>query len=171
MLRTILSGLLLLISLPALAANSCPGVKDIKRTSGEFSWTSQVPSWTGHYAFPLRAKGNSTEVTYFIEARWIQLTNLTESQGYFECDYQGNYDGEIIRFVQSGTHAGPKPTDTHWSCNLNPNFPSPQCVCSAGSELCVLETVDNSPPPQPMYINPAATNTGESFPSTEYLDK
>jgi hypothetical protein len=131
-----------------------------------------VPGWSGQYVYPQQGKGSSTHVTRFVEARWIQLTNLEDSQGYFECDYQGNYDAEIIRFVQSGTRANVKPTDIHWSCQLNPHFPGTQCICSASSELCLLEAVDNSPAPQPIYIDPAATNTGESIPPLDnYRDK
>ncbi|HLF67246.1 MAG TPA: hypothetical protein VI522_06465, partial [Gammaproteobacteria bacterium] len=72
----ILSGLLLTFCQVVFAGNGCPPVKDIKRTSGEFSWISQVPGWTGHFSYPQQAKGHSTHVIRFIEARWIQLTNL-----------------------------------------------------------------------------------------------
>jgi hypothetical protein len=161
-----------LTSYAAFAGNGCPSVKEIKRTSGEFSWISQAPGWTGHFAYPQQAKGSSTHVTRFMEARWIQLTNLEKSQGYFECDYQGNYDDEMIRFVQAGTRANVKPTDSHWSCQLNPHFPGVQCTCSTSTELCVLEKIDDSPAPEPMYIDPAATSTGESpAPMDTYRDK
>lgn len=162
--RTTLSCLLLLISHTVFAypGNGCPSVKEIKRTSGEFSWSSSAPGWTGHFAYPVRGKGHSTHVTHFAHARWIQLTNLEDSQGYFECDYRGNYQDEIIRFVQAGTLANKKPTDNHWSCQLNPNFPGAQCECSVSSELCLLEAVDNSPAPTPIYIHPEAAAGLES---------
>jgi hypothetical protein len=152
--------------------NTCPDVKEIKRTSGEYSWISYAPGWSGSYTSPIQGKGNSTHVTNFIEARWIQLSNLEDSQGYFECDYHGNYDGEIIRFVQVGTRANLKPTDNHWSCQLNPNFPGVQCICSISTQHCVLETIDNSPAPTPIYINPHGTAPLESPPDVNtYRDK
>ena len=170
LLRTLLSILLIVISHSSIAANSCPDIKEIKRTSGEFSWTSDAPGWTGHFAYPQQAKGHSTHVTYFLEARWIQLTNLTDSQGYFECDYQGSYGDEVIRFVQAGTHANLKPKDIHWTCHLNPSFPGTQCTCSMSTELCVLEAIDNNPAPKPIYINPeATTNTGASPAAIDYF--
>ncbi|MFA6036789.1 MAG: DUF3757 domain-containing protein [Legionellales bacterium] len=172
--RMLLSSLLLLASFTSFANmnanNTCPSLKEIKRTSGEYSWYSQAPGWTGHFAFPQHAKGNSTKVSGFIEARWIQLTNLENSYGYFECDYHGNYDGEVIRFVQAGTRADLKPTNINWYCNLNPHFPGPQCVCSVSTELCLLEAYDASAAPTPMYIDPAATDAADHARET-YIDK
>lgn len=157
----IISCVLFVASATAFAGNGCPNVKEIKRTSGEFSWYSLVPGWTGHFAYPMQGKGHSTEVKNFIEARWIQLTNLKDSQGYFECDYQGNYDDEVIRFMQAGTRANLKPTDNHWYCQLNPNFPGTQCTCSMSTQLCILEAVPTSVD-NPVYVNPDVTSIGGS---------
>ncbi len=168
----LIASLLFTFSVSVYANNGCPTVKDIQRTSGEFSWFSKAPGWTGHFAYPQQAKGNSTHVLRFMEARWIQLTNLENSQGFFECDYQGNYDDEIIRFVQAGTRANVKPTDPHWACQLNPHFPGVQCQCSAGAELCRLEAINNAPGPTPIYINPEATSKAiPPLPSETYRDK
>ncbi|MGA2655813.1 MAG: DUF3757 domain-containing protein [Gammaproteobacteria bacterium] len=175
MLKALSFIILLLSSTSLFAAHSnanCPNLDEIKRTSGEYSWISYAPGWSGAFAFPQQGKGSSTHVAGFIEARWIQLTNLEDSQGYFECDYRGNYDGEIIRFVQAGTRANKKPTDNHWSCQLNPSFPGVQCICSMSTERCVMETIDNSAPPTPIYIDPSATEPLPSPPDiNHYRDK
>lgn len=151
--RILVGCLLLLMAQSVMAWNGCPRVADIQRTSGEYSWYSLVPGWTGAFIYPMQGKGSSTHVTQFIETRWIQLNNLDDSAGYFECDYQGNYDSEVIRFMQAGTMALPKPTHMHWSCQLNPHFPGAQCVCSAGPELCMLEERNGSVP-EPIVVNP-----------------
>jgi hypothetical protein len=166
--------ILLLLPLTAMAnlGNGCPSVSAIERTSGEFSWISKTPGWSGQYVYPMQGKGHSTHVTQFIEARWIQVNNLENAAGYVECDYRGNYDDEVIRFVQAGTRAQGKPTDIHWTCQLNPHFPGVQCHCSASTQMCVLYAMDNQANAEPMYINPEGHAGMESMPPVDvYMDK
>lgn len=119
-----------------LAFAHCPELDQIKRVSGEYLWISKKPGWDGAFFLPFNGKGNSTQVTRFIGAQWIQVNNLTDGAGYVECDYKGNWDDEVIRFTQAGIHNTPKPTHPHWSCALNPNFPGVQCTCSMGPSQC-----------------------------------
>lgn len=119
-----------------LALANCPSLDQIQRISGEYHWITKAPGWEGAFIAPHNGKGNSTQVIRFIGAHWIQVNNLTDGPGYVECNYQGNWDGEIIRFTQAGIHNTPKPTDQHWNCVLNPHFPGVQCTCAMSPELC-----------------------------------
>ena len=92
--RWILLGLLLSISSVSFANElrraHCPSLRDIQRTPGEYGWKSTHPGWSGQFFSPTNAKGASTHISTFLEARWIALNNLPTSPGYIQCDYLGN---------------------------------------------------------------------------------
>lgn len=116
--------------------NQCPKLNEIHRTPGEYSWTTTVPSWEGYFAEPLNAKGYSNKVKNFLQARWIQFTNLPSSPGYIQCDYAGDIGEEVIRFVQKGNKATQKPSDIAWTKVENLKFPSVQRECGGAAENC-----------------------------------
>lgn len=137
--RLITAALLLLCS-PALfaAADTCPPLASISRTSGEYSWHSTDGRWEGYFVLPRVGRGSSNQVVAFQEARWIQLTDLRNSSGVVECDYAGNSPGEIIRFISNIAMATPKPTGNQWSCEFNPDIPGTQCLCGGEALGCQL---------------------------------
>lgn len=118
---------------------ACPAVDDIQRVNGEYAWQSHNSLFEGYFAFPMVGRGQSSRVTQFLEARWIQLNDLNNPQGVVECDYAGNVAGEIVRFSLLNAQAGPKPNGYTWSCQYNPPFPSTQCVCQGDSGTCTFE--------------------------------
>jgi hypothetical protein len=118
---------------------NCPELKDISRTNGEYAWQSQNSLWEGYFALPFYGRGDSSQVTNFLEARWIQLNNLKNPQGIVECDYAGNVPGEVIRFILLNAQGGPKPTDSAWACAFSPPFPSAQCSCAGEPTQCIFE--------------------------------
>jgi hypothetical protein len=137
--RFVLICALLLAATANAAPFACPEVKTIQRISGEFSWITSEPGWEGFYAVPRFGRGQSSEIKYFKEARWIQLSNLNDAKGIVECDYVGNYNDEIIRFVLSMNQTTKKPTNLNWACEFNPDFPGTQCKCTGEARVCVVE--------------------------------
>lgn len=120
------------------AMNHCPDISTISRVQGEYAWKSTDGRWEGYFAKPRYGRGESSKIKTFQQGRWMQLTNLNEALGVIECDYLGNFDDEIIRFVQVGTAATPKPESLNWSCHFNPNYPGVQCMCSGEAAGCTL---------------------------------
>lgn len=138
--RIILAMLCGFFAINAVAASThCPLPKDIQRVSGEYAWVSNDALFEGYFAAPQFGRGQSSQVTQFIEARWVQLTNQTNAQGMVECDYAGNVPDEVIRFTLLNAQAGPKPNANTWSCNFRPPFPSPQCTCAGDPGICTFE--------------------------------
>ena len=137
----IVSALLLSIMAASAVAGpvSCPDASDITRIDGEYAWQSHDSLFEGYFAMPQFGRGDSSQVTQFLEARWIQLTNLPNSPGFVECDYAGNVPGEIIRFGLLNAQAGPKPNSFTWSCSFKPPFPSSQCTCAGDPGICAFE--------------------------------
>ncbi len=116
---------------------ACPDIKTIQRVSGEFAWVTSQPGWEGYFAIPRFGRGHSDKIKFFKEARWLQLSNLNDATGVLECDYQGTYDDEVIRFVLSLNQTAQKPTGQNWACNFNPEFvPGPQCKCTGEASTC-----------------------------------
>jgi hypothetical protein len=127
----------MMLFLPSLFAQStCPDPRTIKRTPGEYAWSSSDGRWEGYFASPRTGRGSSNLVLAFQEARWIQLTDLIDSPGITECDYRGNSMGEVIRFVSSTAEANQRPKDINWTCEQNPEIPGVQCVCSGDPQSC-----------------------------------
>lgn len=120
----------------ACALETCPDISTISRIPGEYGWQSTDGRWEGYFLLPRVGRGNSSQVIGFEEARWIQLNNLINSAGIVECDYIGNGQGEIIRFVTNVSAAVPKPTDINWSCEFNPDVPGTQCLCGGEPNGC-----------------------------------
>lgn len=118
---------------------ACPEAQDIRRINGEYAWQSHNSLFEGYFAAPLYGRGQSSRIAQFLEARWVQLTDLTDPQGVVECDYAGNVPGEIIRFTLLNAQAGPKPDSFTWSCQFKPPFPSAQCVCQGDPGSCAFE--------------------------------
>ncbi|MFI4955957.1 MAG: DUF3757 domain-containing protein [Gammaproteobacteria bacterium] len=118
---------------------NCPAPHDITRIDGEYAWRSNDSLFEGYFAVPQFGRGQSSEVTQFLEARWIQLTDLAKAKGFVECDYAGNVEGEIIRFSLLNAQAGPKPSAHTWSCSFHPPFPSSQCTCAGDPGICTFE--------------------------------
>ncbi len=118
---------------------ACPDVRSIQRVSGQYAWVTAEPGWEGFFAVPRYGRGQSSEIKYFKEARWLQLSNLNNAKGIVECDYVGNYNDEIIRFVLSLNQNTQKPSNQHWFCEFNPEFPGTQCRCSGEPHLCAVD--------------------------------
>lgn len=138
--KTVLLGFLLLTSMAASATKiTCPDLRDIQRVSGQYSWTTPTPGWEGFFASPYFGRGESVTLKYFKEARWLQLSNLNDSKGVLECDYVGNYNDEIIRFVLSMNQTTEKPRNQNWMCQFNPDFPGQQCKCVGEAAQCWAE--------------------------------
>ena len=136
--RKLLLTSLLLLPLAALA-DTCPEAENIVRTPGENSWFSNEPGWEGGFNAPTPGNGYSTDITHFMKAHWIQTTNVEEAPGYVVCDYKGNYDDEIIRFIQSVRASAERPNSVNWQCQINQEYPSTACTCSALEEQCVFD--------------------------------
>ena len=119
--------------------NHCPDLEQIKRTPGEFSWTTSEKGWQGAFIDPQTGKGNSHIAEHFVAARWIQFSNLPDSAGYVQCDYSGDLGNEVIRFTQIGTKATKRPDDINWTHVDNINFPSVQRECTVDLKLCEFE--------------------------------
>ena len=139
---TPLVAVLLLIPITGNANSSlfhCPDLDQIKRTPGEFSWTTPLKGWEGAFVDPQTGKGNSNTAKHFVTARWVQFSNLPDSPGYIQCDYSGDLGNEIIRFAQVGNKATKRPEDINWTHVDNITFPSVQRECSVGLKLCEFE--------------------------------
>jgi hypothetical protein len=134
--KRLCSILLMLCSPFAFAKDACPEVGSISRVPGEYAWVSTDGRWEGYFVSPRIGRGDSNEVKNFRQARWIQLTNLIDSAGVVECDYQGNYGEEVIRFVQLSAASSEKPKSQNWSCELNPDLPGTQCLCGGEATEC-----------------------------------
>lgn len=120
-----------LILLPQLVlADSCPSPKEIVRTPGEYSWFSHKSGWEGGFHSPFPGTGYSTHISHFTQAQWVQVTNVETGLGYVVCDYKGNYDNEIIRFVQIREDVTKRPKSINWTCKINKDYPSTACNCS-----------------------------------------
>lgn len=120
------------------ALETCPEASSITRVPGEYAWQSADGRWEGYFALPRTGRGDSNQVTFFLQARWIQLTDMLDSKGVVECDYTGNSNAETIRFVTNVSAATSKPRGPHWSCDFNPDVPGTRCVCSGDSKDCWL---------------------------------
>jgi hypothetical protein len=124
-----------LISVSAWA-DSCPEPREIVRTPGENSWFSNKTGWEGGFYYPLPGKGYSTHISHFKEAQWVQVTNIETGLGHVVCDYQGNYDDEIIRIVQTREDITKRPKSVNWNCKINLDYPSTACTCSGLASQC-----------------------------------
>jgi len=116
--------------------NFCPDLSEIKRTPGEYSWATTRPGWEGQFIAPLHAKGYSTEISSFAEARWIAFSNLPTTAGYIQCDYNGNLNEEVIRFSQIGSRATHQPTGINWVAQTPMTFPNVQATCTSTPRDC-----------------------------------
>jgi len=116
--------------------NSCPEITEIQRTPGEYSWTTTREGWEGQFKAPQNAKGFSTKIQNFAEARWIAFSNLPDTTGFVQCDYVGNIGEEVIRFSQMGNRTTQKPTNINWVEQHVVTFPSVQATCSASPYDC-----------------------------------
>lgn len=142
---TLICSPLLLLPLASTAA-TCPPVKDLLRTQGEYSWFSNQPGWEGGFIAPTQGKGSSTQISNFIRASWVQLNNKIDSLGYVVCEYKGNYGDEVIRFTQTAITkvqqekeiVSKKPTSINWNCNIMPTYPSAACTCSGEVSSCTF---------------------------------
>jgi len=135
--RLLVASLLLTFASFAKAEiNSCPGLTEIQRTPGEYSWTTSRDGWEGQFKSPLNGKGFSTKVLSFVEARWIAFSNLPTSTGFVQCDYLGNISEEVIRFSLMGDRTTQKPTNLNWVEQNAVTFPSVQATCSASPHDC-----------------------------------
>jgi hypothetical protein len=127
-------------------AATCPPVKELVRTQGEYSWFSNTPGWEGGFIAPTPGKGSSTFIGHFMGADWVQLNNKAESLGYVVCNYKGNYDDEVIRFTQTDTRKGrhekemvsKRPVSVNWNCKIQPDYPSTACTCSGQIDHCTF---------------------------------
>lgn len=140
--KPVLTIVLLALMSPAMAndtAATCPTIDSINRTPGVYSWNSTDPGWEGQFAAPTSGRGYSNKVKHFIEARWIQFSNLPESPGYVQCDYEGDIGNEVIRFSQTKNKATKRPDSEFWTKVANLRFPSIQRTCSYDMHLCSFE--------------------------------
>ncbi len=117
----------------------CPELTEISRVDGEYAWQTTNPLWEGYFAFPKVGIGQSSTVVSFLDARWVQLTDLKNAPGVVECDYAGNAPGEVIRFVLLNAQSSLKPHEYSWSCSFAPPFPSTQCSCGGQPSQCNFE--------------------------------
>ena len=149
----ILKKIMVSLTLPLLSANMaiaamprhCPAPDNIMRVEGSYDWKLKprkyrkgvnTEHWAGYFTMPLQGKGHSTAVKYFMEARWIQLNNLSTSPGFIECDYRGNYKKEVIRFSLKNAHAICRPKSNRWVYTLNAKFPSVAAHCGGDPIMC-----------------------------------
>lgn len=119
-------------------ADACPEPKEIVRTPGENSWFSNKAGWEGGFYYPLPGTGHSTHISFFKEAQWIQVTNIETGLGHVVCDYQGNYQEEVIRIVQTREDITKRPKSVNWSCHINQTYPSTACRCSGMASQCTF---------------------------------
>lgn len=139
--RHIICSLLLCLPLLSPAMNvpvQCPQPYEIKLTPGEYAWVTDDSRFEAYFVSPQAGRGFSTAVVGFAQARWMQLNNVPNSAGVVECDYAGNYGGEVIRVVQGDQQTSPKPMSQFWSCAYNPAMPSTQCTCSGTLSQCAF---------------------------------
>lgn len=133
----------LLLSLPLLLSAvsvpvQCPQPSEVRLVPGEYAWVTDDSRFEAYFVSPQAGRGFSTAVVGFAQARWMQLNNLPKSVGVIECDYAGNYGGEVIRVVQGDQQSSPKPMSQFWSCGFNPVKPSTQCTCSGSVTECAF---------------------------------
>lgn len=138
--RILLSAALLVSTLMSASvfADSCPEPKEIVRTPGENSWFVNAPGWDGGFYYPFPGTGHSTHIAHFKDAQWIQVTNIESGLGYVVCDYQGNYDGEVIRIAQMQEDITKRPKSVNWTCKINTDYPSTACTCSGLASQCTF---------------------------------
>lgn len=129
---------------------TCPPLELIQKTPGQNGWNTLLPGWQGRFDSPQIGQGFSDKVARFSEARWIKLNNLPDGPGKIECDYEGNYDGELIRFDQAGSYSTAKPTNDNWNCKVGATFPTAICQCSMGVDYCEFDSDVKEPrdPPE-----------------------
>jgi len=128
---------------------TCPPLDLIQRTPGQNGWNTLFPGWQGRFDSPLIGQGFSSAVARFGGVRWIKLNNLPDGPGKIECDYEGNYDGELIRFDQAGYYSTPRPVGAAWSCKVSAEFPTATCECAMGVEFCEFDSDARDPDPSP----------------------
>lgn len=136
--RAISALLMIVFPFVVFADIACPDVSSISRVPGEYAWESTDGRWQGYFASPRIGRGESANIKFFQQTRWIQLNTLPNSPGVVECDYLGNYDQEVIRFVSIDSTASAKPTGLHWNCEFNPEVPGTQCLCTGDPGECRL---------------------------------
>lgn len=148
--RAILLVILFILSTTVFARmTTCPPVELVKRTPGQNGWNTLYPGWQGRFDAPLIGQGYSSEVARFSTVRWIKLNNLPDGPGKIECDYEGNFEGELIRFDQAGSFSTAKPVGDHWSCKVGADFPNSICECSMSVDYCPFDS-DAKDPQSPM---------------------
>jgi hypothetical protein len=133
--------LLCLFSTIAFAKEmTCPPLELIQRTPGQNGWNALPPGWEGRFDSPQLGQGYSTKVIRFDTVRWVKLNNLPDGPGKIECDYDGNFDSEVIRFDQASYFSTKHPEGDMWNCKIGGDFPSAICECSIGIDYCSFDS-------------------------------
>ena len=137
------SVLFLICLIPSIAmANltTCPPIELIERTPGQNSWNALPAGWDGRFDSPQLGQGYSTKVARFDTVRWIKLNNIPDGPGKIECDYDGNFETEVIRFDQTSYFSTKQPLGDAWNCRIGGDFPLAVCECSMGVDYCAFDS-------------------------------